>query len=364
MVGGHETGNETYVRGLIDGLSRLDEDIEVYVYGGSGIEGGVDGRIKHRPLLSSSPLTRLTFDLPLRSLMQRIDVIHCTYTAPIWTPCPLVLTVHDISYEFHPEWFSPRDLRVLKRTVPWSAARADKVITVSEVCRREIVETYRLPEEKVVCVHNAAGPAAMPVSDSEARSLVAELGLDLSRPIVLAVGNLQPRKNLVRLINAFSQVIAHGVDADLVLVGPEHYRASLVHDAAASQSGRIHFTGYLTDRQLAACYATATVFAFPSLYEGFGIPALEAMAHGTPVVCSDAGALREVCADAALYFDPLDEGAIAASLTKVLSDAELRHRLALAGRERQRQFTWVKAARDTLSVYRGAMHRARIEAAN
>lgn len=139
-----------------------------------------------------------------------------------------------------------------------------------------------------------------------------------------------------------------------MIVGPEHYRADLVREAASTVLDRVRFTGYLSHRQLAACYACATVFAFPSLFEGFGIPALEAMAHGTPVACARAGALPEVCGDAALYFDPLDVPAMAAALKRILEDPQLRAQLAAAGRRREKQFTWHGAAEQTLDVYRAA----------
>jgi glycosyltransferase involved in cell wall biosynthesis len=171
------------------------------------------------------------------------------------------------------------------------------------------------------------------------------------------VGNLQPRKNLVRLIKAFERLIVEGIDADLVIVGPEHFRSELVREAAAGLDARVRMTGYLTHRQLAACYECATVFAFPSLFEGFGIPALEAMAHGTPVVCARAGALPEVCGDAALYFDPLDAESIAAALKRVLTDPSLRAQLSLDGRAREHRFSWRQAAEETLEVYRQAIGR-------
>jgi glycosyltransferase involved in cell wall biosynthesis len=209
-------------------------------------------------------------------------------------------------------------------------------------------------------VYDAAGRAAQPLSKEEARAEVAKLGIDPSRQIVLAVGNLQPRKNLVRLIEAFGRLVAGGIDADLVVVGPEHYRASLVREAAAGLEARVRFTGYLTHRQLAACYETATVFVFPSMYEGFGIPAVEAMAHGTPVVSTNAGALPEVCGDAALYFDPLDVAAIAAAVKRVLTDPNLRAKLAEAGRAREKRFSWRRAATETLAVYRDAVQARRL----
>src|SRR5712664_701133 len=355
MVGSRETGNETYVLGIIEGLISLDDHSELYVYHDGEVAQYPSARVHPRRLLRGSPWTRLTVDLPVRSWNDRLDVMHITYAAPVWSRCPVVLTVHDICYTSHPEWFSARDLSVLSATVPWSIRRAARVITVSDLCRTEIIERYRVPEEKVVRVYNAAGPAAQALSEAEARVDVAALGIDPSRPYVLAVGNLQPRKNLVRLIKAFADLTAQGIDADLVIVGPEHFRSDLVRQEAAGLDARVRMTGYLTHRQLAACYECATVFAFPSLFEGFGIPALEAMAHGTPVVCAKAGALPEVCGDAALYFDPLDTTSIATTLKRVLTDPVLRAVLSGAGRARERRFSWRQAAQETLEVYRQAI---------
>jgi glycosyltransferase involved in cell wall biosynthesis len=352
MVGGQETGNETYVLGLIGGFAEIDGRFQLVVYHTRSVARGGSPNVIYRRLAGESPWTRLTLDLPVRSWRDRIDVMHTTYTAPVWGWCPVVLTVHDISFRSHPEWFSKRDLRVLSTVVPWSMRRAARVVTVSDQCRREILDHYGLPEEKVVRVYNAAGPAAQPIDPAEAQAEVAALGIDSSRLNVLAVGNLQPRKNLIRLIKAFEIVRSAGIDADLILVGPEHYRSSLVREAAAGLGGRVRLTGYLNHRQLAACYATATVFAFPSLYEGFGIPAIEAMAHGTPVVCAKAGALPEVCADAALYFDPLDVESIANALRRLLTDPDLRAELSRAGKVRNQRFSWRRAAEETLAVYR------------
>jgi glycosyltransferase involved in cell wall biosynthesis len=356
MVGSRETGNETYVLGLVDGFAGVT-DVELFVYHvGANAELGTHAGVNRR-LWRPGAYTRLTFDLPLRTLTDRLDVVHTSYTAPLWSGCPVVLSVHDISYASHPEWFSARDLRVLTKWVPWSIKRAARVITISDQCRREIIETYSVPESKVVRVYIAAGPAARVMRPDAARAEVGRLGVDLSHPYILAVGNLQPRKNLVRLIEAFHVLIAGGLDANLVLVGPEHYRSDLVTSAASDLGRRVIFTGYVSNVQLAALYESARVFVFPSLYEGFGIPALEAMAHGTPVACANAGALPEVCGDAAMYFDPLDTTAIAATVRRVFDDDALRSRLASAGRIRQAQFSWERAARETLSVYREVVDR-------
>jgi glycosyltransferase involved in cell wall biosynthesis len=352
MVGGRETGNETYIRGLVEGFSGLEVDFDLSVYH-LGPPWRSDGpRVHFRRLATGSSLLRLTADLPVRAARERLDLLHTTYAAPLLAPCPVVVTVHDISFTSHPEWFSARDLRVLSMTVPWSMRRAARIVTVSELCRTEIIERYGVPEKSVVTIPNAAGPAAQPLPEAEAEEELTKLGLDPRRPYLLAVGNLQPRKNLSRLIEAFRRLVASGINLDLVIAGPRHYLGDEVLAAGHEAGERVRFTGYLSDRQLAACYRCAEIFVFPSLYEGFGIPALEAMAHGVPVASSTGGALPEVCGDAALYFDPLDVEAIEGAVRRLLADAELRARLVRAGRSRERQFSWKRSAELTLAVYR------------
>ena len=355
MVGGRETGNETYIRGLVDGFSELDGEFELSVYHVGEPWRAGDRRLHFERLASANPWFRLTTELPRLASRDRVDILHTTYVTPLWAPCPVVVTVHDISYVAHPEWFSARDRLMLSTTVPLSIRRAARVITVSDTCRDQIIERYRVPENKVVSIPNAAGSAALPISQQEAKAELARLGIEDRRPYLLAVGNLQPRKNLSRLIEAFRLLVKSGADLTLVIVGPRHYRGVDVVAAAGDLGDRIRFTGYLSDRQLAACYRCAEVFVFPSLFEGFGIPALEAMAHGIPVACSGGGALEEVCGSAALYFDPLDVDSIANTLGRVLGGDGLREQLSRAGRERERNFTWESSARLTLAVYESAV---------
>jgi glycosyltransferase involved in cell wall biosynthesis len=354
MVGAHETGNETYVRGLIQGLARIGGDLELLVYhvGRPWSENGHGLRFER--LVSAQPLVRLGLELPLRSVAEHPDVLHMTYASPIFSASPIVLTVHDICFTTNPEWFSARDLRVLNAVVPRSIRNAKHVIAVSNTVRESILDRYHLPPERVTAISNGPGPGSEPITAVAAKQELAALGLKLDRPFLLAVGNLQPRKNLVRLIQAFNRLRAlDGID--LVIVGPQHYRADDVFRAAAGESAeRIHFTDYVTDRQLAACYESCTAFVFPSLYEGFGIPAIEAMAHGTPVACSNAGALPEVCDGAALLFDPTSVDAIADAVEKVIRDPAVRQELAAAGPRRAATFTWDRAAESTLDVYRTA----------
>jgi glycosyltransferase involved in cell wall biosynthesis len=355
MVGGRETGNETYVKGLVEGfidLAAKDLELVVYHVGSSWTAPSPFTHFKR--LITGNPLVRLGGELPARSLSQRLDVLHMTYGAPLWSAAPIVLTVHDICYATNPEWFSPRDLRVLTTVVPRSIRVAAHVITDSDSARREIIDHYHVPEEKISSIPIGAGEGAMPITLEEARHELAALGLNLERPYLLTVGNLQPRKNLIRLVEAFNQLVSSGHDIDLVIVGPRHFRADEVFQAAQPVSGRVHLTGYVSDRQLAACYRCSTAFVLPSLYEGFGLPVLEAMAHGVPVACSNAGALPEVAGDAAVLFDPHFVEAITAAVSSIVSDSSLRERLGRAGKARAAEFSWKRTAELTLAVYQKA----------
>ena len=353
MVGGQETGNETYIKGLVTGLMELEPDLDAVVFHVDGPWASDRPPISFAKIATASPYFRLGLDLPARSVMQRLDVLHMTYAAPIWSAASIVLTVHDICYATNPEWFSERDLRVLNAVVPRSIKQAAHIITVSESARNEIIGTYRVSPEKISAIPNGPGTGALPISIDEARAELTGLGLGPTRPYLLAVGNLQPRKNLERLIQAYQILVRdRGHDIDLVMVGPKRFHSDLIVDAARSLADRVRFTGYITDAQLAACYRCSTAFVFPSLYEGFGLPALEAMAQGAPVACSNTGALPEVCGRAAVYFDPRSVDAMVDAVDKILRDGSLRESLVEAGLLRAREFSWRRTAELTVEIYR------------
>lgn len=352
MVGARETGNETYVTGLISGLTERNGLEEVRVYHVGRQWTGATTGVGFARLLTGRPIVRLTLELPIRSLIDRLDVIHMTYVAPLWTPAPIVLTVHDICYVSNPEWFSHRDLVLLRTMVPHSIRQAAHVITDSSEARHQIIETYGVDSDRVTAIPLGPGPAAEPISIEHARAILRDMGLDSARPFLLTVGNLQPRKNLTRLLEAFKEVIlGFGHDIDLVIVGQARFGADEVRRLSEALGDRVHLTGYIDDRQLAACYKGCTAFVLPSLYEGFGLPVLEAMAHSIPVACSRAGSLVEVCGGAAIMFDPTSVADIAEQINRVISDSSLRSTLSQAGAKRVREFTWRRTADLTVEVY-------------
>lgn len=355
MVGGQETGNETYVKGLVEGFKTNPGDLDVVVYTAGAPWTDPGPRLRFSRLAAANPYVRLGMELPLRSLTQRLDILHMTYSAPAWSATPIVLTVHDICYATNPEWFSARDLQVLSVNIPRSIRMASHVITDSQSARNQIIEHYRVPESKISAILIGPGLGAEPITLEAARAELTGLVIKVERPYLIAVGNLQPRKNLVRLVEAFKELVdSRDHDIDLVIVGPSRYRGEDAFEAAESLAGRVHFTGYVTDRQLAALYRCSTVFVFPSLYEGFGLPALEAMSHGIPMACSDAGSLPEVCGDAAVLFDPHSVDAIVTAVDRLLNDEGLRRQLSVAGAARAKEFTWSKTAQLTLEAYKKA----------
>lgn len=310
------------------------------------------------PIRPANALLRIPFTMPLAALRGSFDLLHVTYNAPPLCPCPTVVTIHDISFERYPQFFSPRDRLILKTLVPWSARRAARVITGSQHTKAEIIARYGLSPEKVVVTYHAAGPQFQPVTDqAQLQAVRRKYGIG-EGPYVLALGNLQPRKNIARLVEAVAAASRHDISrrkvmSSLVIAGKAQWRESEIYRAvaAASLQERIAFPGYIDDADLPALYSAATAFVYPSLYEGFGLPPLEAMACGTPVICSNAASLPEVVGDAALSFDPADSQALAQALVDVLDSPGLQADLRARGLQRAAQFSWQRCAAETLAVY-------------
>jgi glycosyltransferase involved in cell wall biosynthesis len=362
MIGQRETGNERYTLNLIAGLAQVDAESRylLLVTDPAPLQRALTlpPNFAILPVRPAANSLRLAWAMPRACRHGGAQVLHVSYTAPPFCSCPTVVTVHDISYESFPHFFSLRDRLLLSITVPLSCRRAARVIAVSEWTKRDLVQRYGIAAEKIRVIHEAADERFNPgVPAGEVVRVRAQHVA--GQRYILAVGNLQPRKNLARLVDAFAALIADGaVEEDLVLAiaGQVHWRGSTLYQAVEAQGmqQRVRFLGYVPDEDLPALYRGAVVFAHPALYEGFGLPPLEAMACGTPVVCSNAASLPEVVGEAAVLFDPQDTGALSRALRDLLGDEERRRALASAGQARAAQFSWQRAARETVAVYREA----------
>jgi glycosyltransferase involved in cell wall biosynthesis len=291
---------------------------------------------------------------PLALARLRPALAHFTNSlAPLAAPCPYVVTLHDMSLFLHPHTQPAKSLVLVRPLLPAIARRAAAIITVSHSARRDLLAVLRVPPAKVHVVYEAAAPAYHALDDGADLARVrARYGLHT--PFALYVGTLEPRKNLETLVRAFAQV-QRGRPEQLVLAGrlgwKYHELLRLIEALGAGDAVRL--LGYVPDDDLPALYNLACVLVYPSLYEGFGLPVVEAMACGTPVITSDRTSLAELGAGAALLVDPLDVEMLAARLRLVLDDADLRAELRAAGFRRAAEFSWARAAAETVAVYEG-----------
>jgi glycosyltransferase involved in cell wall biosynthesis len=353
-VGCHLTGNEVYIRNLLNEFAKLDRSSEFIAYvskpdAGSRLPAGVAAR-----WVSQNPFRRLGMDLPLRLREDRPDLLHVQYTGPLFSRVPLVVSVHDVSFLEFPQYFTRFRASQLKLTVRQTAERAAAILTPSEFSRTAILRHYRLDERKVVVVHNAVASEFRPIDRQTAQAAVLRK-FGVPGPFVLMVGDLQPRKNHLGLLKAFEEVVrAHPhLKHRLVFVGKETWYSKDLH-RAVQQSGiaeRVYFTGFVEDADLVEFYGACDLFVFPSFYEGFGLPILEAMACGRAVASSNTTAMPEVADAAGLLFDPGSTEQMARAIRDILLDPELRIRLERLGSHRASLFTWERAAERTLEVY-------------
>src|SRR5512141_2650836 len=306
-IGCRLTGNEVYIRNLLKQFARLDDDSELIAYiSKEGVKADLPARIRTRSV-SQNPYKRLGMDLPQHLLRDRPDLLHVQYTGPLFSAAPLVVSVHDVSFLEYPQYFTRFRSLQLRLTVQQTVQRAARVLTPSEYSRRAILMHYRIPEDKVVVVPNAVASQFRPIEREVARAAI-QKKFGIGRPFVLTVGDLQPRKNHVGLLHAFEDVLQAEpkLPHDLVFVGKETWYSRDLHRAVhrSPLRDRVHFAGFVEDADLVQFYGACDLFVFPSFYEGFGLPILEAMACGRAVACSGTSALPEVADGAALLFDP------------------------------------------------------------
>ena len=358
-----------YTRGLIRALSKLDHEnlYTLFVAGGWG-EGDGQGPWPSNFRVRAVPLSdrvlnilwqRIRVPLPIQVVTGKITLFHSPdFVLPPVGRTPALLTVHDLSFLRVPEHFVPGFRDYLKFAVSRGIMRACHILADSQSTRRDLIELMEVEPDKITVIYPGVEARFTQIHDSE---LLASVGKRYSLPprFILGLGTLQPRKNFDGLIDAFRMLVAEDpgsqVLSDLELVicgGPGWmYEGTLEKVKRCGLEKRVHFPGFVRDVDLPALYSLADVFAFPSWYEGFGLPVLEAQACGTPVVAADNSSLPEVAGDAGLLVDAKDTGALARALHAVLLDEELRESMVSAGRVQASRFTWQEAAESLLAAY-------------
>jgi glycosyltransferase involved in cell wall biosynthesis len=359
------TGTETYSLHLIRALLAQGRDHRFRLYFNQApapglFSGGADRRVMPFPRL----WTHLRLSREMRSAPPDVLFVP-SHVLPVVHPRRCVVTVHDLGYHYYPEAHTLFQNAYLRWSTRYNARTATRVLADSDATRKDLLRYYGISEERIVVVYPGRDETLVPVEDPQTlRAVRARYGL--SEPYFLYVGTLHPRKNLVRLVNAFATLLradrtgsgpADGrVDSasgpQLVLAGQKGwlYEEIFARVRKLNLEDSVILTGYVPDADLPALFGGALAFVFPSLYEGFGLPVLEAMACGTPVICSNVSSLPEVGGDAALLVDPLDTKALAEAMHQVSTDEGLRTTLVDRGYQQIKRFSWQRCANQVLQV--------------
>jgi glycosyltransferase involved in cell wall biosynthesis len=351
-------GIGTYIRNLLTHLARIDHETEYILLcreQDSGIAEDLGENFRTVPTPSANYSISEQFRIPMSLRREHADLFHAPhYVLPPLTHCRAVVTIHDCIHLIFPQYLPSRLARIYARAALWSAARrADRILTGSEASKNDILRCLKVPAEKVTVIYHAIDDRLMVDPPAAQMALVRERYL-LNDPYVLYVGNIKPHKNVERLIDAFSRLRKQGFDhLKLLIIGDEiskHPRLRReVHRLKLHK--HVRFLGFVPVETLAALYRLAGVFVFPSLYEGFGLPPLEAMACGTPVVTSNVSSLPEVVGDAAFLIDPYDPDSIADGMRRVLTDGDLRESLRARGFTQVRRYSWDVSVRRLRDIY-------------
>ncbi len=363
---GQATGVGRYVRNLVRHMLELGGDERFVLFVDDEVEEGVipldQPNVSCRKLTLpalQNYFTWLQLRLPPSLWRRPVDLFHFPfYTMPLLSIGPAVVTIHDLTFELHPEWFSRRSRLSTRRFARLAARRARAILTVSECSKKDLVKIYHVDPRRVHVIYPAVGEWGTEGTGESGNPVAPRLGVP--GPFVLHVGSIHTRRNLKRLLCAVARLRQAGEDLSVILVGKVEYPYPDVSRmiADAGMSGAAVHAGYLADADLRALYREARLLAVPSLYEGFGLPGVEAMALGTPVVAANTSCFPEVLGDGALLVDPLDEEALADAIRRAARQGAERDALCQRGRQRAARYSWERTARETLAVYRSVLGRA------
>ena len=353
-------GINWYIHNLLLNLALADQENQYTVFLGDRRfppNSGLTLRTSWLP--TTRPLVRIVWEQlvqPFVLWQEKIDLLHSmAFVTPLLSPCPSVITIYDLSFIIFPQSFKYLKRLYLTLLTRPSARKAKRIITISESTKRDTVRLLGVSSEKVDIVHCGVDKAFHPLPEGEIASFRQKHGLP--ERIILFVGTIEPRKNVVRLIEAYSRL--RDGQVKLVIGGAKGwlYEEVFARVEELDLTGDVLFPGYIPPDELPLWYNAAELFVYPSLYEGFGLPPLEAMACGTPVLTSNVSSLPEVVGEAGLTVDPMDSEGLAEAMNQVLGDGALRQSMRERGLARAGRFSWARAARETIEVYQRALGR-------
>lgn len=353
-------GINTYIYNLLRQLARLASGhrYSVFLSERRFVEPRL--RLYYSGWQTRRPAVRILWEqlvLPLALRRAGVDLLHAmAFVAPLYEACPFVLTVYDLSFLHYPQLFRPLNRHYLRLFGRRSARRARRVLTISESTRQDVVRAWNVPPERIDVTYCGVDPAFRPLSAEELDAFRHQRGLP--EHFVLFLGTLEPRKNLDTLLEAYALWCQAQPSAPaLVIAGAKgwYFQHVFASVERLELSQRVHFAGYVPIAELPAWYGAADLFVYPSQYEGFGLPVLEAMACGTPVITSDRSSLPEVVGEAGCLVPPDDASQLAKSLRQVWNDGDLRQAMRESGLARAAQFSWEQTARQTIACYERAL---------
>jgi glycosyltransferase involved in cell wall biosynthesis len=356
---GTPTGVGRYLSNLLTHLSHLDKENEYWLYTDHPRVHSIiqhdNFHQKHLTIpFAQNYFTWSHFRLPPELFLHPIDLFHFPfYTMPVIRNYKSIVTIHDITYEIHPEWYSWKGLLAMRFFSRYAARHADTILTDSHNTKQDILRYYGVPENKVVVIYLGVEERFKKIEKCSVLDQIRVQYRITSQYVILYVGSIHTRRNIEQLIRAFQMLCRKISDIQLVVVGKQEYPyldiQALVDQLALHN--RVILPGYVQDADLPLLYNLADLFVYPSSYEGFGLPPLEAMACGTPVIVSNNSSLPEVTGDAAILIDPLNIKDMTDTMYQVLNNEKLRHSMAEKGITQARKFSWEQTAKETLAVY-------------
>jgi glycosyltransferase involved in cell wall biosynthesis len=356
-LGSESAGNESYYVQLLRALACHPSNGNRYViyFTNHGGEKQIPPceRFRVKRIWPANPYFRIPLAFPLECRRENLDIFHAQYILPPFCRSRSVTTIADILFERYPEFYSPMERLKFGVLFPWSARRSDHIITVSQASKNDIIDRYHIAPERVTVVYEAPREEFRQMDVDRCRETLAR-EYDIRVPFILYVGRINARKNLERLVEALAILSGKRFPHELVIVGKQDWMADRVLQKVRDLSleSKVRFVGYVPTDHLPVFYNAADLFVYPSICEGFGIPLVEAMACGVPVVTSFGSSLEEVASNAAVLADPYSVSSITGAIEKVLSDKAFAGELKEKGLRRASEFSEARKAEETISVYR------------